>query len=102
MRMPRLQMIGVGTGILLGVLIALLLVSAFMRPGPAPAAGGPAGSEPTGATSAPSEAGSSPAASLPPTAKPSSPGSLADLRVSTAGWRTDFTRSNVDFGEIIG
>jgi hypothetical protein len=27
---------------------------------------------------------------------------LADLRVSTAGWRTDFTRSNVDLGEIIG
>jgi hypothetical protein len=37
-----------------------------------------------------------------PTAEPSSQGSLADLRVSTAGWRTDFTRSNVDLGEIIG
>jgi len=95
-------MIGVGTGILLGGLIVLLLLSAFVRPGLAPAAGGPAGSEPKRAPSALPEAGSSPAASLLPTAEQSSPGSLADLRVSTAGWRTDFTRSNVDLGEIIG
>ncbi len=102
MRRPPLRLIGVGTTMLLGGVIVLLLVSASVRPGLAPAAGGSAGSEPKPATSALPPAGSSPAPSLVRTAEPSSRGSLADLRVSTAGWRTDFTRSNVDLGEIIG
>ncbi len=99
MHVPRLLIVGLGAGILLGAVIVLLLVSGPTRPGAATAAGGPV---PTPATSALPQAGSSVARSLVPTAGPSSQGSLADLRVSTAGWRTDFTRSNVDFAEIIG
>ncbi|MDQ3554819.1 MAG: DUF3179 domain-containing protein [Chloroflexota bacterium] len=95
MRTSRPKIIGVGAAVLIGGVLLLILVSASVRPGLIPAAGGSAGSEPT--------QGASPSApSLVPTAEPSSQGSLADLRVSTAGWRTDFTRSNVDLGEIIG
>ena len=42
------------------------------------------------------------APSLRPATEPPSQSASTDLRVSTAGWRTDFTRSNVDLGEIIG
>jgi len=37
-----------------------------------------------------------------PTGGPSGQPSLGELHVSTAGWRTDFTKASVDLGEIIG
>lgn len=102
MRTSRPNIIGVGAAVLIGGVIVLLLWSGSLRLGLAPAAGGSAGSEPTLATARDPQVEPSPAPSLVPTAEPSSQGSLADLQVSTAGWRTDFTRSNVDLGEIIG
>lgn len=48
----------------------------------------------------------SPEPASPPAGGSASPGAteplnLGDLRVTTEGWRTDFTKANVDLGEII-
>ncbi len=54
--------------------------------------------------SAPSSASVTPSVPGVPgsTARPSATADLTELRVSTDGWRTDFTKASVDLGEFLG
>ncbi len=73
--------------------IALLIFAAFVVAA-CSAGGAPSGSTPGGSRA--------PDAAPTPTLAPESTPDLSNLRVNIAGWKTDFSRTSIDLGELLG